>query len=58
LVFEKNANFSPKIGKIAENCDYNIDPWKVSGNPELFYLQLIQMREVGPLVEVLGDVVP
>jgi hypothetical protein len=33
LVFEKNANFSPKIGenrrklaKIAENCDHNIDP--------------------------------
>jgi hypothetical protein len=24
LVFEKNANFSPKI---AENCDHNIDPW-------------------------------
>jgi hypothetical protein len=23
LVFEKNANFSPKIGK---NCDHNIDP--------------------------------
>jgi hypothetical protein len=27
LVFEKNANFSPKLGKIAENCNHNIDPW-------------------------------
>jgi hypothetical protein len=27
LVFEKNANFSPKMSKIAENCDHNIDPW-------------------------------
>jgi hypothetical protein len=26
LVFEKNAIFLPKIGKIAENCDHNIDP--------------------------------
>jgi hypothetical protein len=26
LVFKKNANFLPKIGKIAENCDHNIDP--------------------------------
>jgi hypothetical protein len=26
LVFEKNAIFSPKLAKIAENCDYNIDP--------------------------------
>jgi hypothetical protein len=30
LVFEKNANFSPKIGKIAENCDHNIDPSHLS----------------------------
>jgi hypothetical protein len=27
LVFEKNASFSPKLSKIAENCDHNIDPW-------------------------------
>jgi hypothetical protein len=28
LVFKKNANFfRPKLGKIAENCDHNIDPW-------------------------------
>jgi hypothetical protein len=26
LVFEKNAIFSQKIVKIAENCDHNIDP--------------------------------
>jgi hypothetical protein len=26
LVFEKNANFSPNIAKIAENCGHNIDP--------------------------------
>jgi hypothetical protein len=25
LLFKKNANFLPKIGKIAENCDHNID---------------------------------
>jgi hypothetical protein len=24
--WEKNANFLPKIGKIAENCDHNVDP--------------------------------
>jgi hypothetical protein len=27
LVFKKNANFLPKIGKIAEKCDHNIDSW-------------------------------
>jgi hypothetical protein len=28
LVFKKNANFfRQKLGKIAENCDHNIDPW-------------------------------
>jgi hypothetical protein len=28
MVFEKNANFSPKIGKKShENCDHDIDPW-------------------------------
>jgi hypothetical protein len=26
LVFEKNAIFCRKFGKIAENCDHNIDP--------------------------------
>jgi hypothetical protein len=27
LAFEKNANFfRPKLSKIAENCDHNIDP--------------------------------
>jgi hypothetical protein len=26
LVFEKNAIFAEKVGKIAENCDHNIDP--------------------------------
>jgi hypothetical protein len=27
LVFKKNANFfRRKLGKIAENCDHNIDP--------------------------------
>jgi hypothetical protein len=25
LVFEKNAVFSPKIGKNRENCDHNIE---------------------------------
>jgi hypothetical protein len=29
LVFEINANlFRRKLGKIAENCDHNIDPWQ------------------------------
>jgi hypothetical protein len=28
LVLMKNANFvRRKLGKIAENCDHNIDPW-------------------------------
>jgi hypothetical protein len=28
LVFKKNADFfRRKLGKIAENCDHNIDPW-------------------------------
>jgi hypothetical protein len=27
LVFEKNAIFSRKLSKIAENCGHNIDPW-------------------------------
>jgi hypothetical protein len=28
----KNANiFRRKLGKIAENCDHNIDPWNVLG---------------------------
>jgi hypothetical protein len=27
LVFEKNAHFSPKLAKIAEISDRNIDPW-------------------------------
>jgi hypothetical protein len=32
LVFKKNANFfRRKVGKIAENCDHNIDPWIASG---------------------------
>jgi hypothetical protein len=26
LVFKKNAIFCRKLAKIAENCDYNIDP--------------------------------
>jgi hypothetical protein len=26
LVFEKNAIFSPKIGKNGQNCDHIIDP--------------------------------
>jgi hypothetical protein len=26
LVFEKNASFLPKMSKIKENCDHNIDP--------------------------------
>jgi hypothetical protein len=26
LVFEKNANFQPKLAKIAQNSDHNIDP--------------------------------
>jgi hypothetical protein len=43
LVFEKNANFfRRKLGKIAENCDHNIDPWshwqadELSGQPTFF----------------------
>jgi hypothetical protein len=27
LVFEENANYFSKLAKIAENYDYNIDPW-------------------------------
>jgi hypothetical protein len=28
LVFEKKTPiFRRKLGKIADNCDYNIDPW-------------------------------
>jgi hypothetical protein len=27
LVFKKNTFFGRKLGKIAENCDHNIDPW-------------------------------
>jgi hypothetical protein len=30
LVFEKNAIFGRKLLKIAENCDHNIDPRRVS----------------------------
>jgi hypothetical protein len=26
LVFKKNANFLPKMGTMAENCNHNIDP--------------------------------
>jgi hypothetical protein len=27
LVFEKTPIFRQKLGKIAQNCDHNIDPW-------------------------------
>jgi hypothetical protein len=30
LVFEKNATFSTKMAKIAENCDRKMDPWCVN----------------------------
>jgi hypothetical protein len=31
--FWKNAIFSPNIVKTAENCDHNIDPWKIRQRP-------------------------
>jgi hypothetical protein len=52
LVFEKNANFLPKIGKIAENCDHNIDPWSpcMCANFVIEYLKLqtLTRKTFGP----------
>jgi hypothetical protein len=37
LVFEKNDNFfRRKLGRIAENCDHNIDPWSNVNWPDNF----------------------
>jgi hypothetical protein len=54
MVFEKNAIFSPKIGKnrpklakIAENCDHNIDPCFIA-----LYVR------IGEVPDLYGSLVP
>jgi hypothetical protein len=43
LVFRKNAIFfRRKLGKIAENCDHNIDPWCLSYQK----LQIVTLQSI------------
>jgi hypothetical protein len=49
LVFEKNAIFRPKLAKIAENCDHNIDPWVVQ---LLEYLLTLVRTSLGRALQV------
>jgi hypothetical protein len=58
LVFKKNANFlRQKLGKIAENCDHNIDPWFLSSFPlfDSFHFQPPEFTSVAKTSEAASE---